>query len=70
MALTQDQIAAKIAELEAVLQSGVTTININGTVTTVDLNVIRQQLANLRQQSTTERSRKPRIASIYLGGQM
>lgn len=61
--------SAQIAELRAILQSGVTTRTINGTTTTVDLNVIRQQLAALMSQDDSEKSRKPRVATIYLGGQ-
>lgn len=60
--------SARIAELEAILRSGVTTRTINGTTTTVDLTVIRQQLTSLRQQDDTQAIRKPRIASMNLSG--
>jgi len=38
----------KNAELEAILQAGITTINISGTVTTFDLNVILKRLLELQ----------------------
>lgn len=61
---------ARIAELEAILQGGVTTITVAGTTTTADLNVIRQQLAELRRTDDSQVSRKPRIATIDTGGLM
>lgn len=62
---------AKIAELEAILQAGETSTTIDGTTTTVDLNVIRQQLNELRANDDDEanRLRKPTVATICLGGQ-
>lgn len=61
---------AKIAELEAILDAGVTTINVEGTVTTIDLNVIRQQLRDLRATDDTQKTRKPRIATLDVSGLM
>ena len=61
---------AKIAELEAILQSGVTTITIAGTTTQIDLNVIRRQLQDLRATDDTQAARKPRIATLDVSGLM
>lgn len=61
---------AKIAELRAILQSGVTTVSVAGTTTTIDLNVIRQQLRELERTDDTEGARKPRMTSLDVGGLM
>jgi hypothetical protein len=62
---------AKIAELEQILLSGETTVTIDGTTTTVDLDVIRQNLSLLyrqRDQQAGVAERKPRMSSIRVGG--
>jgi hypothetical protein len=61
---------AKIAELKAVLQRGVTTVTVNGTTTVYDLDVVRQQLRELEATDDTDATRKPRISSLNLGGLM
>lgn len=61
---------AKIAELRAILQSGVTTISVDGTTTTVDLNQIRLELRQLIAEDDTQKTRKPRLSSVNLGGLM
>ncbi|MBS0206631.1 MAG: hypothetical protein JSS49_27455 [Planctomycetes bacterium] len=64
-------LTAKIAELEAILLSGVTTSNIDGTTETVDIGLVRQQLGvlNRRRDELLERTpRKPRVATIDVGG--
>ena len=61
---------AQIAELEAVLREGITTTTVAGTTTTVDLDVVRKQLAELRRTDDTQVSRKPRIATLDTGGLM
>lgn len=60
--------SARIAELEALLQSGVTSTSINGTTTTVDLSEIRRQLDILRRTDDTQAGNKPRMSSIRVGG--
>lgn len=57
---------ARITELRAILQSGVTTISINGTTTNVDLNQIRTELRQLMAEDNTQKSRRPRLASLNL----
>lgn len=61
---------AKIAELEAILQQGITSISVAGTTTQIDLNVIRQQLRDLRATDDTQATRKPRIATLDVSGLM
>ena len=60
--------SAKIAELEEILQSGVTTVVVDGTTTTVNLDVIQRQLNELRQSNTATADRRPRLSSIQMGG--
>lgn len=60
----------KIAELEAILQQGITTSTVAGTTVTMDLDLIRRQLAELRRQDDTQAARKPRIATINTGDLM
>jgi hypothetical protein len=61
----------KIEELERLLLSGETTVSIDGTTTTIDLDVIRQNLSLLyrqRDQQLGVAERKPRMSSIRVGG--
>ena len=68
LSTAQRELKAKIAELEATLQSGITATTVAGTTTSIDLDVVRRQLAELRHQDTTQVDRKPRIATILTGG--
>ena len=60
------EIRERIVELRDILESGVTEINVDGTVTKIDLNVIRKQLTSLESQLPESRSRRPRAARIRL----
>ncbi len=56
----------KIRELREVLQSGVTSASVDGTSTTVDLNEIRRQLAELERTDDTalaEGRVRPKLAA-------
>jgi|GEM_PF-2238413 len=59
-------IREKIIELRDLLESGVTSISVDGTTTSIDLNVVRRQLANLEAQLPEGRRRRPRAARIRL----
>lgn len=61
---------AEITRLRQILRSGVTTMVVDGTTTTIDLNVIRQQLRELERTDDVEGTRKPRVSSLGLGGLM
>lgn len=58
----------KIAELEELLASGVSSVNVDGTSTTFDLASVRKQLQMLRDTLPEQRKRRPRAARINLGG--
>ncbi len=60
--------AAKIAELEAKLQRGMTAFATDGQSASYDLDAIRAELTRLRGTDTTARRRKPVITKIQLGG--
>lgn len=58
----------RIRELREILRSGVKRIVVDGVVTEYDLAVIRKELDNLIQEDSQQRNRRPRAATIYLGG--
>lgn len=71
MATNRDlEILAKIRELEALLQAGETSTTIDGTTSTVDLNVVRSQLADLRRRHSGSRLRRPILSSVDLSRAM
>jgi hypothetical protein len=46
----------------------VTTVNVDGTSTTIDLAVIERQLNQLRRANTATVTQRPRLSSIQMGG--
>lgn len=60
--------SARIAELEAILQEGATTVTVDGTTTVIDLEIVEQQLNQLRRDNTATADRRPRLSSIQTGG--
>ena len=67
------EIDIKIKEMEQALLSAETSTSIDGTVTSVDLNVLRSELARLRRQRDAQAGlqvRKPRVSTIDVGGLM
>lgn len=58
--------SARIAEIEAILESGVTSSNIDGTQETTDFAQLRLELSRLRATDTTQRVRRPRLSSVNL----
>ena len=59
---------ARIAELRATLEAGVTSTSIAGTTVSVDLSQIRIELTRLLAEDDTQRARRPRISSVNLSG--
>lgn len=57
---------AKIAELEAILQSGATSVTVDGVVTQIDLAEVRRQLRELRASDDTQKKRRPLATRIRL----
>ena len=58
--------AKKIAELEAIIQSGASRVSTDGTSTDFDLDAARQQLRRLREQDDAQQGRRPVVASLNL----
>lgn len=57
---------ARIAELRAILQEGLTQTNVDGRSATWDLDQVREELQQLLREDDTQRLRKPRISSVNL----
>jgi hypothetical protein len=58
---------AKIAALENILQAGVTSYTIDGRTVNYDLDEIRRQLRDLRQNDDSQSGRRPVVSRIRLG---
>lgn len=64
---TQAEIEAKVRAINLKIESGVRQVSVDGTVTVVDLNALRQERAFLMQQMQTTRTKRPTSARINLG---
>lgn len=60
--------STKIAELEAILETGATTVTVDGQTIVRDLDVVRSQLRRLQADDTTDKNRRPVSARINLAG--
>lgn len=60
--------SARIAEIREILRSGVRATSVDGVSTTLDLDVLRTELQKLIEDDDTLHDRRPRCASVYLGG--
>jgi hypothetical protein len=56
----------RIAEIRELLQSGLTSTNIDGTTEQMDLASLRTELRQLMAEDNTQRIRKPRLSSVDL----
>lgn len=56
----------KIAELEAILENGASSVSADGTTVNYDLDQIRKQLRSLRGEDDDQKARRPVIASLNL----
>lgn len=65
---SQAEIETKIRAIDAKIDSGVKTVTVDGTTTTVDLVELRRRRTELERQLHAYRSRKPSSARIDLGG--
>ena len=66
--LTQDEIKQRIAAIDEKLASGVRSVTVDGTSTTIDLAELRKERSDLEQQLPATKLRRPQSARIYLGG--
>jgi len=57
---------ARIAQIRKILRSGVSSTTVDGESTTFDLASLRKELHQLESEDDTQRTRRPRIASIDL----
>lgn len=58
----------RIAEIEEILTSGVSSHSVDGTSTTFDHASLRKELRRLRASLPEGKARRPRAARIHLGG--
>lgn len=68
MAKSQARLLCDLAAIEEQLNSGVTSVTVDGTTTVIDLDHLRKRAADLRAQIDTENARRPLASTIYLGG--
>ena len=60
--------SAKIAELEAILETGATTVKVDGQEGVRDLKVVRAELRRLQADDDTDKNRRPVTSRINLSG--
>jgi polyphosphate kinase len=60
--------SARIAELEAILQSGVSSYTNDGTTVSHDLGEVRKELRRLRAEDDTVGNKRPQSFTVNLGG--
>jgi hypothetical protein len=60
--------SARIAAIRAILRSGVRSTTVDGVTTVLDHDTLRKELAQLIGEDESLHDRRPRAASIYLGG--
>lgn len=59
---------AKIAAIRAALESGATTVTVDGTTTTLSPDSLRTELRRLMAEDTAQRAKRPVLASVDLSG--
>jgi len=59
---------ARIAEIREILQSGATSVSVDGTTTQLDLASLRRELRELMREDDVQRGRRPRVSSVDLRG--
>lgn len=58
---------AEIAKLEKLLNSGVSTVSVDGVNVALDVDAIRRRLRELRLEDDTQKARRPVASIIKLG---
>lgn len=70
MAMTEEQLTAKIAELDEIIDAGVTSTTVDGITTSIDLNTIKSQRKYYARQLTKlEGGSGSRFKQINLSGE-
>lgn len=60
--------SVRIAEINAILVSGVTTMTVDGVTTVYDHDSLRKERTQLMAEDPNYASRKPRIATVRFNG--
>ena len=60
--------SAKIAELESLLESGATSVNVDGVTVAISPDSVRAELRRLQQADSVQRKKRPVAARINLAG--
>jgi hypothetical protein len=61
-------VAERIAEIQAILEAGVSSVSYGGTTTTYDFEQLRAELRRLQSADDETPNRRPAAASVHLGG--
>jgi hypothetical protein len=59
--------SVKIAKLDAILQSGVRTVSVDGVTTSIDLDAVRKERDRLIADDNSRANDRPRACGINLG---
>lgn len=60
--------SAEIAKLQAILNTGATSVMVDGRSVTYDLDSLRRQLRDLMADDPHYSSKRPKVLSVRLGG--
>lgn len=60
--------SVRIAQIQAILRAGATSVSIDGRTVTYDFAELRRQLRELQAEDDTFRGRRPAASTINLGG--
>lgn len=60
--------SARIAELRKILETGMTSVTVDGHSVAIDLNSVRAELRRLMAEDDEQSSTRPIASNIYLGG--
>lgn len=66
--MTQEQIAAEIAQLEALLSAGASQVSSDGETVTFDQTAIRNRLAELHSLQSGQRHQLRRVRTLDISG--
>lgn len=64
---SQNQLEAKLAKIEARIQSGIKSVTTDGTSTNVDLAALKEEATRLRRRLNSRKARRPVASRIDLG---
>jgi hypothetical protein len=59
--------SAQIAQIQAILQAGADSVDVDGQRVHYDISLLRKQLRELMDHDKANRGRRPRVAAVSLG---